>query len=461
MNDNRRSIPPVNTILAHESIAALIDSVGLLRTRHCVQMSLEKYRSENLVFDLETFVGEISNNLNFGWASLRPCVNGTGAILNTGLGRAKLSEQAARAVFEIASNHSTLEIDLLTGERGNRGRHVGELLSALTGCQNSLIVNNNAGSLILAVAALSKGKEVVISRGELIEIGGGFRLPVIISEAGGTLVEVGTTNRTYLSDYERALSPNTGMILKCWHSNFKMSGFVHEAAYLDIVRLAKANNIPCVFDMGSGNTGRCEDIITDKEPSLMEIIKADFDLVLASGDKLLGGPQAGLIMGSWEYVDRLAKHPFARALRIDKLSLAALETTLSIHLSGNAQDLVPALRYITRNFEETEDLAKRLKHFLEDLRDTFEFEVLECSSQIGGGAMPGELLPSHAISIRRLAQQLGPDHLAQELRQCKVPIITRIQKDRVLLDVKTIDANDFGLIHSSLSEVAKRIHQNE
>jgi L-seryl-tRNA(Ser) seleniumtransferase len=382
--------------------------------------------------------------------SLQSAVNATGIVLHTGLGRARLAEAACVAISAVATNHSLLEIERETGKRGSRRDHVRGLLSELTGVEDATVVNNCAGAVFLAVTTLAQGREVIISRGELVEIGGAFRMPDIIRASGATLVEVGTTNRTRLSDYANALTENTGLILRCHPSNFALVGFTEETPTAELVALGREHNIPVMDDQGSGALMTPEALgIRGLSGSLRESVRAGCDLVTASGDKLLGGPQAGLILGRRDLLTRITKHPLARALRVDKFTLAALEATLRLYRDPDAAlREIPTLRYLTRTEKEIRPLAQRLATGLRRVlpADTFTVTLVSERSQVGGGSLPGEDLPTLCVSVQAKNNTPSPDDLAARLRRHTRPVFARIKDDALLFDPRTLEPNEINVI---------------
>ncbi|HEX4206321.1 MAG TPA: L-seryl-tRNA(Sec) selenium transferase, partial [Ktedonobacteraceae bacterium] len=367
---------------------------------------------------------------------LHTVINATGVIINTNLGRAPLSQDALVAVQQVAGGYSNLEYDLQAGERGSRHAHVGALLSALTGAEAALVVNNNASAVLLGLSALALGREVVISRGQLVEIGGGFRVPDVMRQSGCQLVEVGTTNRTRLRDYEQALTERTAILLSVHPSNFRISGFTESTSIKELAELAHKSSLLVMDDLGSGCLLHSEAYGLSHEPIPQESIAAGADVVCFSGDKLLGGPQAGIIVGKAEVIARLARHPLMRALRIDKMTLAALEATLRLYQREQATTHIPVWRMISATQEQ---LARRAKSWVAQLR---EHEILAQTqpgeSTIGGGSLPGETLPTTLLALDAHAVTLPLEDLAQALRLRPTPIVARIQHDKLLFDPRTI-----------------------
>ncbi|MFL5959053.1 MAG: L-seryl-tRNA(Sec) selenium transferase [Gaiellaceae bacterium] len=357
---------------------------------------------------------------------LRRVLNATGVVVHTNLGRAPLAEEAVARLVEVARGYSNLEYDLDEGTRGSRQDHVGAILRRLTGAESALVVNNNAGAVLLALAALAEGREVVVSRGELIEIGDGFRIPDVLTRSGARLVEVGTTNRTRAADYERAIGPETAVLLRVHQSNFRVVGFEERPRLEDVAAVARRHDLPFVDDLGSGHvSARNNLLLGQEEPTARESLAAGADLVCFSGDKLLGGPQAGIVLGCAEFVERLSRHPLQRALRIDKLSLAALEGTLLLHLE--APERVPVLRTLAQETQSVRERAERLAAATGG-------EVEETVGRVGGGALPLAELPSFACALEA--------SLAEPLRRGEPPVVGVVRDGRLLLDCLTLTDED-------------------
>ncbi len=366
--------------------------------------------------------------------SLRPVVNATGVVIHTNLGRAPLASRALDRLTEAARGYVTLEYDLATGARGSRSLHAERLLTALTGAEAAVVVNNNAAAMLLVLGALARGREVLISRGELVEIGGGFRVPDVMTQSGALLREVGTTNRTRLSDFTAAMGPATALVLRVHPSNFRIEGFTEQPALAAVVAAAHEAGVAVVEDLGSGNL----DPRSPWEPTVQASLAAGVDLVAVSGDKMLGGPQAGIILGRKALVDRLRAHPLMRALRVDKLTYAALEGTLLEHRAGRAHDTVPVLRML---HAPKAAVSARAAALAEALRARgWETSVVDGESAIGGGSGPGVTVPTALV---RLAWPgWSADRLEGWLRTLATPVIARIQDDSVVLDLRTVEAAD-------------------
>jgi L-seryl-tRNA(Ser) seleniumtransferase len=366
--------------------------------------------------------------------SPRPVINATGVIIHTNLGRAPLSRAATEAAVMAAQGYSDLELDLQTGKRGSRQAHLQALLQQLTGAEAALVVNNNASALLLGLSTLADGKEVVVSRGEAVEIGGGFRVPDVLRQSGAILKDVGTTNRTYARDYEEAVTENTAAFLKAHASNFRIEGFTAAVGPAELATLGEAQGIPVLHDVGSGCLLDTERYGLAHEPTPQESVAAGVGLVFFSGDKLLGGPQAGIVVGRRQLVERLARHPLARAVRIDKLSLASLTATLVHYLKNEAEQEIPIWRMIAVPAQTVKERAKWWQAVLEA-----PSSIVPSRSAVGGGSLPGETLPSWSLALPGQGlTTTSPEGIMQRLRQCAPPIIARIEEDQVLLDPRTV-----------------------
>jgi L-seryl-tRNA(Ser) seleniumtransferase len=377
----------------------------------------------------------------------RRVVNATGVVLHTNLGRAPLAAGAAAAVAEAAAAYGDLEYDLDSGRRGDRLGNVAVKLARLAGAEAAFAVNNNAAAVLLALNTLGRGRQAIVSRGELVEIGGSFRIPEIMERAGVSLVEVGSTNRTHRADYERALGPETALLLKVHRSNFELQGFVAEVGVAELSELGRARGLPVVEDLGSGTLVELPGL--PPEAFAPARLGQGADLVLFSGDKLLGGPQAGIILGRAELVAALRRNPLARALRLDKLSLAALDWTLGAYLEGRAQREIPVLRQLLEPTQRLEERARRLAERLAKVVGTAASLSAEPDrSFVGGGSVPGFELPSWVVAIEAAA---GAERVAAGLREAPVPIVARVRDDRVLLDVRTLFDEDEAAVEEALA----------
>jgi L-seryl-tRNA(Ser) seleniumtransferase len=374
-----------------------------------------------------------------------PVLNATGVILHTNLGRAPLSQEAIAAMRLVAMGYSNLELELDSGKRGSRQMHINSLLCQITGAEASMVVNNNASGVLLALAALAKGKEIIISRGEEVEIGGGFRLPKIIRQSGAKLVEVGTTNRTYLTDYEEAISSKTIALLKVHSSNFEMLGFTYTVPLTELVQLGHQVGLLVLHDLGSGCLLDTTRFGLAYEPMVQESITAGVDLTFFSGDKLFGGPQAGIIVGRKALIDKLAKHPLVRAVRIDKVRLAGLAATLLHYLKDEAVSKIPVWQMIATPLEAIEKRAEEWAGSLNGLAT-----VIGGESTVGGGSLPGSTLPTKLVAIQGKAGNEA-EEIARKLRCQQLPVVGRIVKNAVLLDPRTILPDDDATLLNAVS----------
>ena len=388
--------------------------------------------AEGLLADVEKEMAQTAR------PSLRRVINATGVVLHTNLGRAPLAPEVLKHIAEIAGGYSNLEFDLAFGERGSRYEHVEKILCQITGAESALVVNNNAGAVFLALNSLAEGKEVIVSRGQLVEIGGSFRIPDVMKKSGAHLVEVGTTNRTHLEDYERAIHERTALLLKVHTSNFRIQGFTAEVSLKDLVALGRAKGLPVLEDLGSGCLLDLSPYGIAKEPTVQEALTAGVDLVTFSGDKLLGGPQAGILLGRKQYLDLIGKNPLSRALRIDKLTLAALEFTLRVY--GNQAEAVagiPVLRMLTCPLDRLERRAKRLRRQWKGKLAFFcQVTIKEEFSQVGGGALPLQRLPTWVMALRPMSTTVAK--MEKRLRESNPPVIARVQEGEILLDLRTV-----------------------
>lgn len=440
-----RRLPAVSRLLQDERIRQAVAEHGRDLVVDCAREALEEIRrrlkrGETLPTDLSSVVGAVLREVErWSTLSLRGAINATGVILHTGLGRAVLAESARRAVAEVAMGHSMLEIDRDTGERGDRVEHVRDLLCRLTGAEDATVVNNNAGAVLLAVTVLAQGREVIISRGQLVEIGGAFRMPDIIAQSGAKLVEVGTTNRTRLSDYERAITPETALILRCHPSNFRIVGFTEEVSVGELASLAHRQGLHLLDDVGSGCLVNTEQFGLEHEPTLQESVQAGSDVVTCSGDKLLGGPQAGIILGRREIVQRIRRHPLHRALRVDKLTLSALEATLRLYLNmETALREIPVLRALAMSEGEIRKRAQQIKGRLQRVvpAGAVTVTVREGVSEVGGGSLPGQQLRTVLVCLG--SSQVDASQLARALRWQEPAVFARIERNEVVLDPRTV-----------------------
>ena len=442
-----RSIPKVDQFLDKETTRKLEAQYGYDIVREAVRLELEKLRaflceceSEKAA---EEALGKLEENIELTLAdwnrpSMTRVLNGTGTILHTNLGRAPVSKSALDHVSYLAGGYSNLEYDLHGKCRGERYAHFEKLLVKITGAEAAMAVNNNAAAMLLILSAMAKGGEVIVSRGELVEIGGKFRIPDVMEQSGAILREVGTTNKTRLSDYENAVCEETKAFLKVHTSNYRIVGFTESVETKELQDLKEKYSIPLIEDLGSGSLIDLSRYGLSHEPTVQETLQNGADIVAFSGDKLLGGPQAGIIVGKKIYIDAMKKHPLTRALRIDKFTAGALEAVLREYLSQDrAIRNIPVLRMLTKKTEEIKKDAEELKKMLEEVCGGAEFSVCPCQSQIGGGAFPMEGLPSFAVAIK--PTNITAARLEERLRRFPLPVVARVADDRVCLDMRTFE----------------------
>jgi L-seryl-tRNA(Ser) seleniumtransferase len=398
------------------------------------------FSHENL---LSHFMEEIENQVN---PKLKNVINATGVVIHTNLGRSLLHEGAIEHIARVSRHYSNLEFDLSQGKRGSRYSHIEEILCRLTGAEAAIVVNNNAAAVLLVLNTIADGKEVVVSRGQLVEIGGAFRIPDVMNRSGAILREIGTTNRTHLSDYEGAIAEHTALILKVHTSNFRIVGFTSEVELKELAQLAHSHHLPVMEDLGSGCLIDLSKYGLDWEPTVQEAIKEGADIVTFSGDKLMGGPQAGIILGRKEYIQRIKVNPLNRALRIDKLTLAGLESTLLTYLDeAKAVREIPTLRMLTYSRDELRKRAQRLSRKIRaKISKGLRIGVRDDVSQVGGGAYPVQLLPTNVVTLK--PDQGTVHQLEEKLRRGKPPIIARVSKEELLLDVRTVGDDELDLI---------------
>ena len=454
-----RRLPAIDRLLNAPALLALEQSIPHLLIREAAQQTVDALRQRILAgeepdLSLDSAAAQAARRaVQLDRPSLRKVVNVTGTRLHTNLGRAPLCDEALAAIEATARGYSNLEFDLDAGERGKRYTHVEQLLCRLTGGEAATVVNNNAGAVMLCLAALAGGRSAIVSRGELIEIGGSFRIPEIMAASGVKLVEVGATNKTHLKDYDKAIDAQTALILKVHTSNYRILGFTEAVSGEQLAALGKARGLPVLEDLGSGLLMDLTPYGLPREPTVREALGTGIDLVTFSGDKLLGGPQAGLIVGSRAVIDKVRKHPMARALRSDKLTLAALEATLRLYLDPErALQKVPTLRMLAASIDE---LQQRCAALLPQLQavvgDRAELEIIDATATVGGGALPLAELPGRVIALS--PRSLSLNRLTTRLRGCDVPVIGRVQDERWLIDPRTLGDDEEALLALALRHV--------
>jgi L-seryl-tRNA(Ser) seleniumtransferase len=466
MNSEFRNLPSVDQVLAHEHIQQLIESHGyphsllVSLTRESLDSARRAIAGGGPSPTLDEVAEAVTSRLQIlETPRLRPVINATGILLHTNLGRAPLSREATEVISKVAADYSNLEFDLQSGRRGSRHVHVEDILCQLTGAEAALVVNNNASGVLLGLTALAKRKEVIVSRGQAVEIGGSFRIPDVMRQSGAKLVEVGTTNCTYAADYEQAITPRTAALMRVHSSNFRLVGFVSEATLEEIMDVGKRNNVTVLDDLGSGCFLDTTEFGLEPEPMVQQSIAAGVGLSFFSGDKLVGGPQAGIVVGQKQLVDKLKRHPMARAVRIDKIRLAALITTLVHYLKGEAGTKVPVWRMIATPLEEIERRAKLWVRALDGLG-----EVIDGETMVGGGSLPGGTLPTRLVAIgergRRKKETSTSQAINTRLRNMSVPIIGRISEERLLLDPRSVLPEDDATVLAALQDIASELKRN-
>ena len=453
MTADPRDLPSVDRVLMTERVRSLADRYSRDAVVGLVRGQLDLARADVLNGGDAPSAEKLADLVIADSTSWRawptPVINATGVVLHTNLGRAPLSEDAVAAAVSAAATYTDLEFDLSAGRRGSRQGAVTGLVRQVTGAEAALVVNNNASAMLLGLMAFAAGKQVIVSRGEAVEIGGGFRIPDVLRHSGAKLVEVGTTNRTYVRDFEAAISDDTGAILAVHASNFRTVGFTHAPSIRELVELGAKRGVPVLHDLGSGCLLDTRDFGLAREPMPQDSLAAGVNLAFFSGDKLLGGPQAGLIVGKPEAIERVARHPVARAVRTDKMSLAALAATLIHYLRDEATKKIPVWQMISAR---PDDLRRRAEGWASAAGESAT--VVEALSTIGGGSLPGETLPTFALSID--PGEAGADAIARRLRTAHTPVIGRIESGRVLLDPRTVLPHQDGELIAALGSASVR-----
>ena len=456
MKSEFRALPSVDKILTDKRIKRLEETYPHSLLLNLIREKLEIERLSivkgNTCASLDEIVESIYSQVHtLANPSLRPVINATGVILHTNLGRAPLSESAMEAMNVAAKAYCNLEFDLDMGTRGSRYIHAEPILCQLTGAEAALVVNNNASAVMLGLTALAKRKEVVVSRGQAVEIGGSFRIPDVMRQSGAKLVEVGTTNCTYATDYEHAINPRTAALMRVHSSNFKITGFTHEVTLEELVALGQQYSLPVLDDLGSGCFLDTTTFGLDPEPMVPQSVAVGAELVFFSGDKLVGGPQAGIIVGKKQAIDKLKKHPLTRAVRIDKTRLAGLEATLLHYMKEEATDKIPVWRMISAPLAEIERRATKWRQALNNLA-----QVVEGDSIVGGGSLPGSTLPTRIVSIRGKGQNTV-QVLAETLRHQETPVIGRVSGNLLLLDPRSVLPEEDKIMIQALNNLAATI----
>ena len=452
-------IPAINKILLLDEIKELMNTYTEVAIKSAIKQYIEEIKQAILneelieVPSLSKIVGEVARIVEKeDKNSLRRVINATGTILHTNLGRSLLSEKIKENIESVAFNYSNLEFDIDNKKRGSRYVHLIDIIKKLTGAEDVLVVNNNAAAVLLTLNTLVKDQEIIVSRGELVEIGGAFRIPEIIKLSGGVPVEVGTTNKTHLKDYENAISEETGALLKVHTSNYKILGFTESVSNEEISYLARENELVSINDLGSGQFVDFSKFGLPYEPTVKEILDSGIDIVTFSGDKLLGGPQAGIIVGKKKYIEKMKKNQLTRALRVDKMTLASLEATLKLYLDEkDALEHIPTLHMISLSKERLFGKADVLKTKLSDL--DFDIRIEEDKAEVGGGSYPASYLESVAVKLTH--RKLHATEIERKLLEVEIPIITRIKDNSIILDMRTLRTREFDIVKVALEEVTK------
>ncbi|MFA5576539.1 MAG: L-seryl-tRNA(Sec) selenium transferase [Tissierellaceae bacterium] len=454
------SLPKVDDLLESEEIKELLDHMPRIIVVDSIRQEIDNIREKIREGAAEETIIEEIKNIHLGIRKraqrkstnkLKRVVNCTGVVIHTNLGRSLINESIMDHISQIATNYSNLEYDLETGKRGSRYSHLEEIIREITGGEGSIVVNNNAAAVLLVLSTMAKGKEVIVSRGELIEIGGAFRIPEVMEESGASLVSVGTTNKTHLRDYENAINENTGALLKVHTSNYRILGFTSSVDSERLFELREKYAIPLIEDLGSGVLVDLSRYGLEHEPTVQESIKKGVDIVTFSGDKLLGGPQVGIIVGKSEYIEKMKKNPLTRAFRVDKFTISALEATLRYYFEEEkAVTEIPTLKMLTMDLEEIEGKAQGLYQRIADgIEDPgLSVDIEDSFSEVGGGSLPLEKLPTKCLVLS--LEGMSTQSFENNLRYFDTPIISRVFKDKIYLDLRTIREEEFDIIVEGL-----------
>ena len=470
MNKNRllASIPAVNDFLAADTAKKLIEKHSRKKFLQILREELDKIRNKILNYNFENkefyelkldkneILNKIATKLEAETKQgIKEVINASGVIIHTNLGRSLLAESAVRKVTEVAAQYSSLEFNLETGERGYRYQQIKTLLKDLTQAESAVVVNNNAAAVLLVLTALAKNKEVILARGEMVEIGGSFRIPEVMENSGAILKEVGSTNKVYIDDYLNAVNEETGAIMKVHTSNYRIEGFTHSVKAADMVSAAHKNDLPVIEDLGSGVLFDISNYGLPPEPTVKEGIKAGIDVLTFSGDKLLGGPQAGIIVGKKKYINIIESHPLMRALRVDKMTLAALEETLKLYYNfEEAISKIPTLKFITEN---EENVKKRAENLISKINEYPEInsKIIKTAAKVGGGAYPISSFASYGVELS--LTEISVEKFYYKLRQLTRPIIARINSDRLIFDLKTVKKEDIKELADSINQILSEV----
>ncbi|WP_185903741.1 L-seryl-tRNA(Sec) selenium transferase [Hathewaya massiliensis] len=461
-NELLRKLPKIDELLEDEKIKQAITKSMRTLVVEALREAIDFYRKEILQDNIKEINKEeiIDKSLELlehkNHNKLRKVINATGTVIHTNLGRSLLCKKAIESVLSVAENYNNLEYELSNGKRGSRYSHIEELLAKITGAEAAMVVNNNAAAVMLILDTLCKDKEAIVSRGELVEIGGSFRVPEVMRYSGAKLVEVGTTNRTHLYDYENNITEDTGVFLKVHTSNYRILGFTETVSLEELVKVGEERDIPVVEDIGSGVLIDFSKYGFTYEPTIQESIKKGVDVVSFSGDKMLGGPQAGIIVGKKKYIDRMKKNQLTRALRVDKMTLAALEATLKYYQDEkSAIENIPTLNMLLKDKNEIKKSALSLKRKLTNKVKKFKFTIEEELSMVGGGSMPTEKINTYAIKVS--SDKITSEKIEEFLRTYKTPIIVRVYNGEIIMDLRTLFSRDFDIIVKAYMDLEKNI----
>jgi len=453
-------IPKVDQILDNKVIKDLLDKNSKNLVMESIHEELDNIRNnisngydKNIISNkIENLIDNIKDNLmNKKTFSLRNVVNASGVVIHTNLGRSVLNSEIFENIKKVSIGYSNLEYNLEKGERGSRYSHLSEIIKKITGAEDCMVVNNNAAAVMLILSTIAKGKNVITSRSELVEIGGSFRIPDVCRESGAELKEIGTTNKTHLSDYENAIDENTAALFKVHQSNFKILGFTESVSSFELNSLKEKYNIPIIEDLGSGVLIDLSKYGLSHEPTVQECIKNGVDVVSFSGDKLLGGVQAGIIVGKKEYIEKMKKNQLTRALRVDKFTLSALEAVFSYYIDEElAISKIPTLNMLTIKIDELYSKAQKFIEYLGS-NNEFSYEIIDIDSEVGAGSLPTQKLPSKAVKV--ISKSFTENELEEKLRNNKIPIIARIHKGNLIFDIRTIFENEFCIIKDALNSL--------
>ncbi len=470
MENMYKLIPGVDEILENRDIKSLSLEISRKVILDSIRQELEILRDKikKDILNIEELDREISllveniirRSKHKSAYMLKRVVNATGVVIHTNLGRSPINDKIIDNIRDVATNYSNLEYDLETGKRGLRYDHLEDILREITGCQAAMVVNNNAAAILLVLSSLSRDKEAIVSRGELIEIGGSFRIPDVMEQSGARLVSVGTTNKTHLKDYELAINENTGVLLKVHTSNYRILGFTSSVDSGELIGLKEKYNIPLVEDLGSGSLVDLSQYGIEYEPTVQESLAKGVDIVTFSGDKLLGGPQAGIIVGKKKYIDEMKKHPLTRAFRVDKFTIAALEAVLSYYRDEkHASQEIPTLNMLTKEEKDLEKDAKELLNIISQSNsdENLNIDIEDSYSEVGGGSLPLERLKTKCLVLS--SARYSSQSLERELRHNKIPIISRLYKDKIYLDLRTIKKEEYEIIGQGIIDGLKRLKE--